>query len=140
MIAAVRRYPTTSAALLTALAIISAIVLWGPPRAHSQPTAILPDIIVTTVTTATAIQIAPVNPTRRSFQICTATNPIWFAPVNPAGMTPVTPASGTGITIAAGACFTPATFVAASGTSGGMGAAFFAISTGGNATVSFLEY
>lgn len=123
-----------------AATFIGTFVYSGLNKAKAQPTANLPDIIVTTVTTATAIPIAPVNPSRRSFQICTATNPIWFAPVNPSGMTPVTPAANNGIQILANTCFVPGTLIANSGTSGGMGAAFNAISTGGNAIVSVLEY
>lgn len=135
--------PLVAVALALALAvfvIFLAMVVVPRHPARAQPTAILPTITVTTVTTATAIAIVAYNPTRRSFQICTQTNPIWFAPVNPASMTPVTPAANNGILIAAGACFTPPSLLTASGTSGGMGAAIQAISTGGNAIVSVLEF
>lgn len=129
------------ARILFAFMLLAVLVsLFMMKNADAQPTAILPTITVTSVTTGAAVQIIAFNPSRRSFQICTATNPIWFAPVNPASMTAVTPASGTGITIAAGACFTPPSLITASGTSGGMGAAIQAIATGGTATVSVLEF
>lgn len=126
---------------LIAAAFIAFVVTYGGHKARAQPTANLPDIISTPgVTTGAAVQIAPVNPSRRSFQICAFSNSINFAPVNPSGMTPVTPAATVGIPIAAGACYSPPALIANSGTSGGMGAAFQAIGVSGTAVVSFLEF
>jgi hypothetical protein len=120
------------------VAFIFWTALWQVGRA--QITASAPDIIVTTgVTNGAAVSIAGVNPGRRAFQICAATNSIFFAPVNPPGMPVVTPTTTSGVPVAAGACFTSA-LLTASGTSGGMGAAFQAIGNSGTAVVSFLEY
>lgn len=131
----------TAAFALFAAIFVLTILYWGfGGKAKAQPTANLPDMIITSVTTGAVAAIAPVNPSRRSFQICTATNPIWWAPTNPPGMTQVTPAANNGILIAAGTCFVPPALIAASGTSGGMGAALNAIATGGTAIVTVLEY
>jgi hypothetical protein len=121
-------------ALFAAVFVLSLLYFGSGHKAKAQTTANLPDMVITTVGTAAVVQIIGTNPARRSLQICTATNPIWWAPVNPPGMTPVTPAANNGILIAAGTCFiSPAL-------AGGMGAAINAISTGGNAIVSVLEY
>lgn len=125
-------------AVCLAVACVLWLALWQVGRA--QFTASAPDIIVTTgVTNGAAVVIAPVNPSRRAFQICAAAQSISFAPVNPAGMTAVTPTTTSGIPVASGACFTSA-LVTASGNSGGMGASFQAIGVSGTAVVSFLEY
>jgi len=130
-----QRLALSVAATVLAAVFAAALVVSVP----AQPTLIAPTATVTTVTTATPIQIVGVNPSRRAFQICAATNPILFAPVNPAGMTAVTVSATVGIPVAAGTCFISAN-VTASGTSGGVGAALNAISTGGNAPTTVLEY
>jgi hypothetical protein len=111
-------------------------------KVRAQPTASLPDIILTTgITTGAVVQIAAVNPSRRSFQIC-ATTAMNVAPINTGSLAPVVPtstATGNGIPIAAGACLTPP-LLTASGTSGGMGAAWNAIAQTATGNVSFLEY
>jgi hypothetical protein len=111
-------------------------------KVRAQPTASLPDIILTTgITTGAVVQVAPVNPSRRSFQICVSTA-MNVAPINTGNIAPVVPtttATGNGIPIAAGACLTPP-LLTASGTSGGMGAAWNAIAQTATGNVSFLEY
>lgn len=125
---------------LAILALVAALLGFGT-ESKAQPTGSLPVATVTTnVTTGAAVQIIGVNPSRRNIQICAFTNSINIAPVNPAGMTAVTPSSTVGIPVLSGACFQGPNFLAASGTSGGMGAAFNAIGVSGTATVTVLEY
>jgi hypothetical protein len=110
-------------------------------KAKAQPTAILPTATSTTgVTTGAAVQVIGVNPSRRSIQICSFSNSANLAPVNPSGMTAVTPSATVGIPVASGACFTPPSLLTASGTSGGMGAAWQAIGVSGTASITVLEY
>ena len=128
---------SVAATVIAALGTV-ALVLTVPSVA--QFTAVAPVATSTTgVTTGAAVSIVGANPTRRAIQICAFTNSINFAPVNPASMTPVVPSATVGIPVASGACFISAT-VTASGTSGGVGAAFQAIGVSGTAAVTVLEY
>lgn len=123
------------AAFIAGLVLVAAGIIG---KAKAQLTAISP-VITTTTLGASAAQIVGVNPSRRAIQICAATAAITIAPVNPSGMTAVTPSSTIGIPVSTGAgnCFS-SPFLTASGTSGGVGAAWQAF--GNTAVVSVLEY
>jgi hypothetical protein len=120
-------------------AAIAAASLFLRSAPKAQPTLSLPFATVTSVTSA-GQQIIGANPSRRAISICLAAvaQSVTFIPA------PATPASLTsGITIFGSAtvpppCFTSPTLTA-SGTSGGVGAAWNAISSG-TINVTVLEW
>jgi len=108
----------------------------------AQPTVSLPFATVTPVT-ASSVQIIGANPSRRGLQICypAVAGSVTIAP---APITPVSLTTGIPVTMTATPstpiCFSPPTLTA-SGTSGGVGAAWNAIGSGaGPFNVTVLEY
>jgi hypothetical protein len=114
------------AAVLFAGALIAAACI-GIVKA--QPTLSLPFATVTSVG-ASAVQILPANPSRRSVTLCNpSASLIMYAA--PLGTTPTS--GGSGVPIPVSSCFSPPPLTA-SGTTGGAGAGWNAIMSGAGPT------
>jgi hypothetical protein len=133
-----QRLALSVAATVIAAVFAAALVVSVP----AQPTVSLPFATVTPVT-ASSVQIIGANPSRRGLQICypAVAGSVTIAP---APITPVSLTTGIPVTMTATPstpiCFSPPTLTA-SGTSGGVGAAWNAIGSGaGPFNVTVLEY
>jgi hypothetical protein len=110
-------------------AAIAAASLFLRSAPKAQPTLSLPFATVTSVG-ASAVQILPANPSRRSVTLCNpSASLIMYAA--PLGTTPTS--GGSGVPIPVSSCFSPPPLTA-SGTTGGAGAGWNAIMSGAGPT------
>ena len=121
------RFRTRLAVVVIGTTIAALAIYSRAPKA--QPTLSLPFATVTSVG-ASAVQIVPANPSRRSITLCnpSATLIMYAAPL---GTTPTS--GGSGVPIAVSSCFSPPPLTS-SGTTGGAGAGWNAIMSGAGPT------
>jgi hypothetical protein len=124
------------AAMITAASLLVALA-WENLAVGQTTTTLLPNAIVTTgIANVTAVQIAPANPSRRTFSICNGAGAaIYVLPGT------VAPTATSGIPIAVSTCLTPPPNATQNGTYLGGGAPWLAIGqAAGPDVVSFIEW
>lgn len=131
-----KRYLAGFAAGAFAAAVAAAALWQGIQHAEGQAiTSVQLPVATVTSVGASAVQIAPQNPGRRTFSICNGAGSIALLPG-----TATTVTAANGIQLAANTCLSPPANLLQSGTMGGGGNSWQAIQNSGASVVAFIEW